>query len=366
VFERTTWCESTVLISICIPHYNRVQHLLVVLDSIVSQDYSDIEVIISDDCSVDDSSKVIPEYIVGSVPQSRIRFTYIRQLKNLGYDGNLRAALAAAQGEYLFILGNDDALAKPTTITRLATIVRELGLPDIAFTNFHTYGRENEVARRAADTRLFGAGPNVAARNYRSFSFVGGVVIKRSAFELHDTDGYNGSIYIQIYLAARIISAGGNLASIAESMVAKDVVVGGKAANSYMDTLASNNSKITPRTGGLDQVGIVACDAILPYVLPSQRGKYLFLIYYQIFAFTYPVWLFAYRKQGVFRAALNLALGCFPPRLILVREVPFFVHVRLLLLYLGTTFFGLLLPVWLLENLKPYAYKFSKILLKTA
>ncbi len=354
------------LISICIPHYNRVRHLLVVLDSIVSQDYTDIEVIISDDCSIDDSSKVIPDYIAGTIAQSRVRFTYIRQLKNLGYDGNLRAALAAAQGEYLFILGNDDALAKPTTITSLVTTVGELGLPDIAFTNFHAYGRENEVARRAGDTRLFGAGPDVAARHYRSFSFVGGVVIKRSAFKQHDSDDYNGSIYIQIYLAARIISAGGNLASIAESMVAKDVVVDGKAANSYMDALASNNNKIIPRTGGLDQVGRVACDAILPYVPRLQRGQYLFLIYYQIFAYTYPVWLYAYRKQGVFRAAFNLALGCFPPRLITVREVPFFVNVRLLLLYFGATFFGLLLPVWFLENLKPYAYKFSKILLKTA
>ena len=351
------------LISICIPHYNRAQHLLVVLDSIRSQDYSNIEVIISDDCSVDDSSKVIPDYIAAHRAQSRVRFTYIRQLRNLGYDGNLRAALAAAQGEYLFILGNDDALAKSTTITRLVTIVTELGLPDIAFTNFHTYGSENDVARRAANTRVFGAGPDVAARHYRSFSFVGGVVIKRSAFKQHDSDHYDGSIYIQIYLAARIISAGGTLASIAESMVAKDVVVDGKAANSYTDTLASKNYKITPRTGGLDQVGRVACDAILPYVPPSQQGQYLFLIYYQIFAFTYPAWLYAYRKQGVFRASFNLALGCFPPRLITVREVPFSVHARLLLLYFGATLFGLFLPIWLLGNLKHYAYKFSKKLL---
>ena len=43
--------NKIMLISICIPQYNRVKYLLVVLDSIRAQNYSEIEVIISDDCS---------------------------------------------------------------------------------------------------------------------------------------------------------------------------------------------------------------------------------------------------------------------------------------------------------------------------
>lgn len=42
-------------ISICIPHYNRCEYLLSVIDSIASQDYKNIEIIISDDASSDDS-----------------------------------------------------------------------------------------------------------------------------------------------------------------------------------------------------------------------------------------------------------------------------------------------------------------------
>ena len=133
---------------------------------------------------------------------------------------------------------------------------------------------------------------------------MGGIAFRRSAFKQHDINDYDGSIYIQIYLAARIIASGGSLASISEAMVAKDVELDGKVANSYMDTLADDNKNITPKTGGLDQVGRVACDAILPFVTPTQRGKYVFLIYYQLLAFTYSYWLFAYRKQGVFRAAI--------------------------------------------------------------
>ena len=86
------------LISICIPHYNRAEYLVKVLDSIRAQSNKDIEVIISDDCSKDNSEKVIPDYIRNVESDGeKIKFKYIRQPKNLGYDGNLRASL---EGRY--------------------------------------------------------------------------------------------------------------------------------------------------------------------------------------------------------------------------------------------------------------------------
>ena len=82
------------LISICIPHYNRSKYLLVVLESIRDQDYTTTEVIISDDNSTDDSVYLIPEYIAALEGRTPIKFRFIRQPKNLGYDGNVRASLA--------------------------------------------------------------------------------------------------------------------------------------------------------------------------------------------------------------------------------------------------------------------------------
>lgn len=351
------------LISICIPHFNRVQHLLVVLDSILCQDHPDIEVVISDDCSTDESAGVIPAYISSRSAGSQVRFTYIRQQRNLGYDGNLRAALAAGAGDYLFILGNDDALAYPDTIKNLVRILTSLGRPDAIFTNFHAYGREEDRATRASQTRLLGSGPDAAARNYRSFSFVGGVVFKRTAFVEHDTSAFDGSIYYQIYLAARISAAGGSLASISESMVAKDIVIDGKPASSFVDTLARDNAVLQPKTGGLDQVARVACEAILPYVAPEYTDRYTFLIVSQILALTYPYWLCSYRKLGVPRAAMNLALGCCPPRLIRERGFSLFVSARLFVLYVAVTVPGLLVPVWILEGSKELARALSSRML---
>lgn len=82
------------LISVCIPHFNRSHYLIGVLESIKTQDHQDIEVVISDDCSTDDSGTLIPGYVASLEGNHSIRVRYNRQQKTLGYDGNLRAALS--------------------------------------------------------------------------------------------------------------------------------------------------------------------------------------------------------------------------------------------------------------------------------
>jgi len=350
------------LISICIPHYNRSKYLLVVLESIRDQDYTTTEVIISDDNSTDDSVYLIPEYIAALEGRTPIKFRFIRQSKSLGYDGNVRASLAAATGDYLFLLGNDDALPKTDTLSNLVSILKHLGYPDVTFANFHSYGKPDEVVRRAQKTAVIGSGPVVAVRVFRSFSFLSGIAFKSSVVKKHDTSAYDGSVYIQIYLAARIVASGGTLASISESMVAKDVQIPGEVVNSYLDVLERDNSRFTRKTGGLDQVGRVACGAILPYVPANTQERYILAIFGQILLFTYPYWLYDYRKNGVYRAACNLALGCVPSNLLGAQDVSLHVRLCLLAIYGITTAAGLLIPIRLLEQMTRFFFRLSKCL----
>jgi glycosyltransferase involved in cell wall biosynthesis len=46
-------------ISICIPQYNRIKFLISSLQTISEQDYDNIEIVISDDCSSDDTVEQI-------------------------------------------------------------------------------------------------------------------------------------------------------------------------------------------------------------------------------------------------------------------------------------------------------------------
>ncbi len=340
------------LISICIPQYNRCRTLLAVLETIRKQDHPEIEVIISDDASTDDSEKLIPDYIRAHEKTSAARFRYIRNKKNRGYDANLRAALAAGEGEYLFILGNDDALPKDDTVSRLVSVLKDLDHPEVAFSSMELYGEGNQRVRQFRETKVLGSGPEIAAKNFRYFCPVMGIVMKRSVFKKYDTSEYDGSIYVQIYLVVRAVASGARLACISESLVAKDVHVPGEKINTYEEGLALANDRLRPKTGGLDQVGRVTCEALLPSVPISERGKYIFSVYSQLLLRSYPYWLWDYRKKGVYRAAVNLAWGCFPCRLIKVDRVPLFIHVRLFALYFVITAFCLLAPIKFLEAVK--------------
>ncbi|MCE9584818.1 MAG: glycosyltransferase [Planctomycetes bacterium] len=348
------------LISICIPQYNRSEYLCRVLESIRDQDHRDIEIVVSDDRSKDNTAQVIPPLLDEIKAKTGIRTRYIQQEKNLGYDGNVRAALSGASGDYLFLLGNDDALAGPQSLSRLAALIAKLNEPDVLFCNPCDFSDRGQVHRRAKRTALLGKGPEVAMRVFRCFSFFSGIILKRTAFAPQDTSRYDGSIYIQIYLATRIIAAGGMLASIDEALVAKDVTIGERPADTYRDTLARDNATATIKTGGLDCVGWVATEAVSPYVPERRRQAVVRRIFGQILLWTYPYWLLDYRSLGVRQAAKNLSRGCRPANLLKRVPTSFPTRLWLRLIYAVSTTGGLLAPIRLLRFLARLMSPFSK------
>ena len=95
--------------------------------SIAEQTYKNIEVVVSDDCSTDDSERVLSS-IQASFP---FPLVYERQISNIGYDANLRRSLELATGDYLFVLGNDDALVDHQSIDELVSFISRAGSPGL-------------------------------------------------------------------------------------------------------------------------------------------------------------------------------------------------------------------------------------------
>lgn len=348
------------LISICIPHYNRAEYLIKVLDTIKEQSYKSIEVIISDDCSKDNSSSVIPEYIKNiETPGDQIKFKYIRQPKNLGYDGNLRASLEAGLGEYLFILGNDDALNGTDAIQKLADHLKQFDYPEVAFCNSMEYGVENSTHYRTNVSGVFGKGPETATQLFRCFSFVAGITYKKDAFIKYNTNKHDGSVYVQMYLSTKIISAGGRVSGIKDPLVAAGVKVGEQKANSYMDILKERNKTIHEERGGLDRVFRVTLDGVKEHIQTGELNSFIRKICSQLYFYTYPFWLYAYRKEGVYKASVNLALGC-RPALLVKNNLSFVNFFYSWFIYSIVTASGLLLPVSFVDTFKNFFKKLSK------
>lgn len=85
------------LLSICIPTFNRHEFLKWTLEKTI-KDFPGVKIIVSDDCSRDDTRHV------ARMPEVR----YIQQGTNIGPFPNMRAALLAANTKYCMFLGDDD------------------------------------------------------------------------------------------------------------------------------------------------------------------------------------------------------------------------------------------------------------------
>jgi hypothetical protein len=328
-------------LTIGIPHYKWRRYLEVVLDSIFTQRFADIEIVVSDDCSPDDSASVIPGVLAASGRQ----FRYYLQPFNLGYDGNVRFCLNAARGRYVMLLGNDDALGGPTTLHRIAEALRDLQYPEVAFTNFEDWTTPGSVVQRAVATRELGRGVTAAVRFFRSFSFVSGLIFDREQAQRHDTSKWDRSVYYQIYLASRIMASGGRIASLAISAIRKDVRVDGKTVVNYATKVSDVPRSFAPRHTGLDSVIRVAVDGTLPSVPERDRSSTLRRIIAQIFTITYPFWILEYRRVSRWSVAVGVSRAMSPRQLLKEYPLSPLDRAYLIALYWIATILGLVLPI---------------------
>lgn len=94
------------MVSIIIPVYNTVTYIKQCIQSVICQTYKELEVIIIDDCSTDDSLKIV-ENIVNDY-SGTIQFRLLRHEKNRGLGEGRTTGMKAAKGQWIFFLDSDD------------------------------------------------------------------------------------------------------------------------------------------------------------------------------------------------------------------------------------------------------------------
>jgi glycosyltransferase involved in cell wall biosynthesis len=108
-----------VAVSIGMPTYNAEDRILRSIESLLAQDFSDFELIISDNASTDGTQKVCEQ-----IAESDSRIRYIRQPENLGQLDNFNYVIRAATGSY-FMWAHDDDLYDPRFISALKPTLDE-------------------------------------------------------------------------------------------------------------------------------------------------------------------------------------------------------------------------------------------------
>jgi len=114
------------LVSVIVPVYNVERYLDCCLDSIRSQSYECLEIILVEDCSVDGSLSRLERHLA----DPRVRL--IRHERNLGLSSARNSGIEAVTGDFVLFVDSDDAIA-PTLIETCLIHAQETSADVVVF-----------------------------------------------------------------------------------------------------------------------------------------------------------------------------------------------------------------------------------------
>lgn len=118
------------MVSMIVPVYNVQDYLVECLDSICKQDYEDIEILVVDDGSTDESGKICDLYA-----EKDVRVKVIHQ-ENRGLSGARNVGLASASGKYVMFIDSDDYVA-PNYVSYMVEIMESNNNADMGICCFY-------------------------------------------------------------------------------------------------------------------------------------------------------------------------------------------------------------------------------------
>ena len=150
------------LVSIILPTFNGHKYLPQLLESLISQTHKNLEIIVLDDCSQDNTVKIVEQY---TLIDNRIKV--IVNEKNIGINKNFEKGVKLARGEYIFLCDQDDIWDK-NKVKKMTDMLKkgyhlvycDLRVIDsegnIISTSFHkTIGTNNLYSKSLAKYLLF-------------------------------------------------------------------------------------------------------------------------------------------------------------------------------------------------------------------
>jgi len=203
-------------LSICIPTYNRANFLEQTLNNIVSQIEKNIEVIIVDGASTDNT-----EQIVQSFKREVSCISYVRQDRNQGVDKDILKAVEVARGEYCWLFSDDDCLEKGAIAYVLSLLSTHTQIAGLSL-NIAAYDKELKFRIREVPS----ISQNLITENYLfvernhcfsmlgvHFGYLSGQIIKKKLWQeviaKNDLSAYY-NCWLLVYIIGKILELNPN------------------------------------------------------------------------------------------------------------------------------------------------------------
>ncbi len=203
--------SKNILLSICIPTYNRATYLNEAIESIISQinnsNIDKIELCISDNNSTDNTDEIINKW----KEKSFIKIVYNKNNINLGADKNYLKVIEISNGEYCWFLGSDDKIA-PGAIDFVIDLLSNEKC-DIYISN----RKECDVNMNILKDRSFFIKQNllwnisetkILEKYFNNvnclggvFSYLSSIIFKRNIWIIDDkVEDFIGTAYVHVYI----------------------------------------------------------------------------------------------------------------------------------------------------------------------
>lgn len=196
------------LLTVGIPTFNRASRLrntlLNFVDQIATDGHDQVEIVVSDNCSSDNTKNVVAE-IIQSNPS--VSISYHRNGSNLGFDANVNELFRKAKGAYVWTFSDDDDLNDGA----LSYLVSKLACTDFRYV-FVNY--EVSVGDKIYPSR-FGCGEDLAIEAkclLKTIKFanslVSSCVFSRKLWSDSSPERFFGSLWIHFFMARELVKSG--------------------------------------------------------------------------------------------------------------------------------------------------------------
>jgi abequosyltransferase len=198
---------NAIRLSICIPIYNFGAFIGETLDSIIPQASNEVEIVVVDGASTDDTPEVIHGF-----QRKFPRLNYVRLPQKGGIDRDMAKTVEFAQGEYCWLFGGDDIMRDGSIQRVLAELKSSCDVylcESILCTKDMTPIMKHNILNTKTE-RIFNLSNDVDRRAYFSlannsaafFSFCGALIIRKSRWDpIHIDDSFYSTCWAH---AARI------------------------------------------------------------------------------------------------------------------------------------------------------------------